>query len=212
MEILQVVQNNMQQPAVVHQKETRMSNSKLKLEIIPPSSSNGNTTPNTNTKAGLYRINITDESRANSAHTVSVHVTQAEIYLLRNLLGVSLPWVTGWQYNLDPTKFDHNVHVFKPSVNSNNATNATKEAAAPVNTPTPPSSNATYPKYSNNNYSNSSGTYTRGTYQPNNSGTTTNNSTNGYRSNNYGNNNRYGNNSSYRNPSFGANTASSNNN
>ena len=31
---------------------------------------------------------------------------QQELYLLRNLLGLSIPYLTGWQYQLLPSSFD----------------------------------------------------------------------------------------------------------
>ena len=46
--------------------------------------------------------------------SASVGISQAEVYLLRNLLGTSLPWVTGWQYNLDPTNLVPGYHLLPP--------------------------------------------------------------------------------------------------
>jgi hypothetical protein len=36
---------------------------------------------------------------------------QTELFLLRNLLGLSLPWITGWQMQLDPGAFDPSIHL-----------------------------------------------------------------------------------------------------
>jgi len=49
--------------------------------------------------------------------TLSFNVTlaQQEMYLLRNLLGLSIPHLTGWQYQLMPSSFDPAFNLAAPS-------------------------------------------------------------------------------------------------
>lgn len=54
-------------------------------------------------------------SVANDSSSSSVTLAQQEMYLLRNLLGVSIPTLTGWQYQLSPSTFDPTVNLAAPS-------------------------------------------------------------------------------------------------
>ena len=48
---------------------------------------------------------------SNDASTATVTLAQQEVYLLRNLLGLSIPTLTGWQYQLTPSTFDPAVNL-----------------------------------------------------------------------------------------------------
>ena len=50
-------------------------------------------------------------SVTNDANTLSIALLQQELFLLRNLLGLSIPYLTGWQYQLLPTSFDPSVNL-----------------------------------------------------------------------------------------------------
>ena len=50
-------------------------------------------------------------SVTNDNNTFSITLSQQEVYLLRNLLGLSIPTLTGWQYQLSPSTFDVSVNL-----------------------------------------------------------------------------------------------------
>ncbi len=58
------------------------------------------------TAPGLVTLSITNDSLC-----VSVSLAQQEMYLLRNLLGLSIPHLTGWQYQMVPGSFDPEVNL-----------------------------------------------------------------------------------------------------
>jgi hypothetical protein len=47
----------------------------------------------------------------NDATSFTITLQQQELYLLRNLLGLSIPYLTGWQYQLLPSSFDPAVNM-----------------------------------------------------------------------------------------------------
>jgi hypothetical protein len=53
----------------------------------------------------------------NDATSFTITLQQQELYLLRNLLGLSIPYLTGWQYQLLPSSFDPalNLATSRPS-------------------------------------------------------------------------------------------------
>jgi len=135
LEILHVVQNSIAASVNVQEGQPRggsqqqQQQQRMRLEILPPTStaatSNSSTATNNvssqgqlvsgngatgNGGANFYRISILSEE----GKGVSVNVSQAEVYLLRNLLGTSLPWVTGWMYNLDPSALIPGYHLLPP--------------------------------------------------------------------------------------------------
>jgi hypothetical protein len=55
---------------------------------------------------GLVTLSIANDSIA-----VTVSLAQQEMYLLRNLLGLSIPHLTGWQYQMAPASFDPEVNL-----------------------------------------------------------------------------------------------------
>jgi hypothetical protein len=132
LEILHVVQNsiaasvNVQEAPPRGQQQQQQQQQRMRLEILPPTSIGTPTTgspslTNNVTHGGngggggggggnQYRISILSEE----GKGVSVSVSQAEVYLLRNLLGTSLPWVTGWMYNLDPSALIPGYHLLPP--------------------------------------------------------------------------------------------------
>ena len=50
----------------------------------------------------------------NDTLSFSVGLAQQEMYLLRNLLGLSIPHLTGWQYQLMPSSFDPSINLASP--------------------------------------------------------------------------------------------------
>jgi hypothetical protein len=56
---------------------------------------------------------VTEDGRS-----ASVPLLQQEMYLLRNLLGLSIPVVTGWSYQLNPSSFDPAVNLLAASKGS----------------------------------------------------------------------------------------------
>ena len=126
LEILHVVQNSIAASVNVQEAPPRgggggqqQQQQRMRLEILPPTSvaaapTAGSSSAASNVPQGggpnLYRISILSEE----GKGVSVSVSQAEVYLLRNLLGTSLPWVTGWMYNLDPSALIPGYHLLPP--------------------------------------------------------------------------------------------------
>jgi len=131
LEILHVVQNSIAASVNVQeapprgggggQQQQQQQQQRMRLEILPPTSvaaaptAGSSSAANNNVTQGgggpnLYRISILSEE----GKGVSVSVSQAEVYLLRNLLGTSLPWVTGWMYNLDPSALIPGYHLLPP--------------------------------------------------------------------------------------------------
>ena len=163
LEILHVVQNsiaasvNVQegQPRGGSQQQQQQQQQRMRLEILPPTStaastSNSSTATNNVSSQGqgvsgngngatgnggvnLYRISILSEE----GKGVSINVSQAEVYLLRNLLGTSLPWVTGWMYNLDPSALIPGYHLLPPYQPSSQQQQSTHQSNGYTNSLSP---------------------------------------------------------------------------
>jgi hypothetical protein len=114
LEVLQVVQHSIAATVTVYEAPGRQqaqqalqaqgalpAPGRARLEISPPAAGAGST---------AYRLALFAED----GRSVAVAVSQAEVYLLRNMLGTSLPFVTGWQYNLDPSLLVPALHLLPP--------------------------------------------------------------------------------------------------
>ena len=159
LEILHVVQNSIAASVNVQEGQPRggsqqqqQQQQRMRLEILPPTStaatSNSSTATNNASSQGqlvsgngatgnggvnLYRISILSEE----GKGVSVNVSQAEVYLLRNLLGTSLPWVTGWMYNLDPSALIPGYHLLPPYQPSSQQQQSTQQSNGYTNSSLP---------------------------------------------------------------------------
>jgi hypothetical protein len=111
LEVLQVVQHSIASTVTVYEAPGRQqaqqaqgappAPGRARLEISPPAAGAG---------SAAYRLALFAED----GRSVAVAVSQAEVYLLRNMLGTSLPFVTGWQYNLDPSLLVPALHLLPP--------------------------------------------------------------------------------------------------
>ncbi len=79
-----------------------------RLDVVPPAA------PKAGAVAGAAAPGIA-LSVANDGAAATVTLAQQEVYLLRNLLGLSIPTLTGWQYQLTPSTFDPAVNLAAPS-------------------------------------------------------------------------------------------------
>lgn len=120
----------------------------MRFEFIPP-----NPAQQTDGRAPTFTATLEKDG-----NIVSVSLSQAEFFLIRNLLGVSVPWVTGWQHHLDATVYDA-------------PTNSASEAAAYESASEDATvDNAQYAKsqdhYGRQNYNSSSNTPYQQPYSP----------------------------------------------
>jgi len=89
-----------------------------RLDVIPPAAGAG-AAPRATAAAGsgggggavapVITVSVTNDN-----NTCSITLSQQEVYLLRNLLGLSIPTLTGWQYQLSPSTFDASINLAAP--------------------------------------------------------------------------------------------------